>query len=127
MEIKDHDMLIKLDTQMKMFCLKLDKFQDQNREDHKNIYKLIEDGNSYTTNFRSECRNSIMKEVDKKLSLKIFQWITGFIIVGLLSLSIYITDIKIDDINRSLCNKANIEKIIESTPQVEHLYKVPDR
>jgi len=42
MEQKDHDLLIKLDTNMTTMCKKMEKFHDENRQDHKDILKLME-------------------------------------------------------------------------------------
>ena len=91
MDQKDHDILIKLDTKMAIMCTnmtkfqnesteKQTKFQDENREEHKEIFKLFEKYDN---------------KLGSKVSFTLYKWLTGIMIVGIISIGVATTDLRI--------------------------------
>lgn len=121
MDQTDHDLLIKLDTNMHVMCKKIEKFHDENkeirrenREDHKEIFKLLE-------THKNESNNKI----DKKVDFKYFRILVGILI----TVGIIFGTAGIGHINTSYKDKLKIEtcieQIIDKQDHVNHLYQMP--
>lgn len=114
MEQSDHDLLIKLDTNVHTFCKKMEKMHTENREDHREIFKLLETH-----------KNENNDKLDKKIDKRLYTWITGILIFLMISLSIYVTDI---DVATEKCfNKMDSQIQIYHPDKPTPLHKVPEQ
>ncbi len=73
----DHDILIQMEANLNNLCKKLNSVDDDNKEEHKEIRKLINEGQNWKTTQVQECNNRFVHR-------KIFLWICGFIIMGVI-------------------------------------------
>ena len=94
MEGKDHDILIKVAANLEglkgnvaNLCKQINSVDSNNRTEHKDIKTMIDDLSAKTstaeTSYQKDAKVQIDKCNSKFLQTKVFLWVAGFIIAGI--------------------------------------------
>ena len=95
MEGKDHDILIKVAANLEglkgnvaTLCKQINTVDSHNRAEHKDIKTMIDDLGTKTstaeTSYQKDAKVQIDKCNSKFLQTKVFLWVAGFIIAGII-------------------------------------------
>lgn len=84
----DHDILIKVATSIDVLCKKVDKVDENNKQEHKDIRNMIDDNYKLSAADDLKQLATTAKQVEtcnsKFLQTKVFLWVLGFVIVGVI-------------------------------------------
>jgi hypothetical protein len=85
---KDHDILIKVATNLEALCKDIKKVDRENKEEHKEIKAMIRDNAQVATETKEtvakESKEQIEKCHSKFLHTRVFLWVAGFMIAGII-------------------------------------------
>lgn len=88
MEKTDHDILIEVSANLNSLCDRTHTIDTENKEEHKVIRELIDSNYKLTTNSETRIAEAKTRQLNvcnlRFLPTKIFLWICGFIIVGVI-------------------------------------------